>query len=38
MKRMRLHVSLPSVEQAVAFCTTSFNAPPSVLKTDAACC
>ncbi|MDA5194374.1 ArsI/CadI family heavy metal resistance metalloenzyme [Govanella unica] len=34
MKRLHLHVSVPSIEQAVAFYTTLFNAPPSVLKTD----
>lgn len=34
MKRLHLHVSVPSIEQAVVFYTTLFNAPPSMLKAD----
>jgi catechol 2,3-dioxygenase-like lactoylglutathione lyase family enzyme len=34
MKRLHLHVSVPNIEQAVAFYTALFDAPPSVLKTD----
>lgn len=34
MKRLHLHISVPNIEQAVAFYTVLFNAPPSVLKTD----
>jgi catechol 2,3-dioxygenase-like lactoylglutathione lyase family enzyme len=34
MKRLHLHVSVPSLDEAVAFYTTLFDAPPSVLKHD----
>ena len=34
MKRLHLHVSVPSVEQAIAFYSTLFAAPPSVVKDD----
>lgn len=34
MKRLHLHISVPAIEQAVAFYTALFNAPPSVLKPD----
>lgn len=34
MRCLHLHVSVPNIEQAVAFYTALFDAPPSVLKTD----
>lgn len=34
MKRLHLHVSVPSINEAVAFYSTLFDAPPSVLKAD----
>ena len=34
MKRLHLHVSVPSIEQAVAFYSTLCDAPPTVLKDD----
>lgn len=34
MKRLHLHISVPAIEQAVAFYTALFDAPPSVLKDD----
>jgi len=34
MKRLHLHISVPSVEQAIAFYSTLFAAPPSVVKDD----
>lgn len=34
MKRLHLHVSVPDIEQAVAFYSTLFDAPPAVLKED----
>lgn len=34
MKRLHLHVSVPEVEQAIAFYTTLFGAAPSVVKDD----
>src|SRR5947209_7823931 len=34
MKRIHLHVSVPDIDQAIAFYTTLFNAAPSVVKTD----
>ena len=34
MKRLHLHISVPAIEQAVAFYTALFGAPPSVLKAD----
>jgi len=34
MKRLHLHVSVPSIGEAVAFYSTLFDAPPSVLKDD----
>jgi catechol 2,3-dioxygenase-like lactoylglutathione lyase family enzyme len=34
MKRLHLHVSVPSIDEAVAFYSTLFNASPSVLKDD----
>lgn len=34
MKRLHLHVSVPNIEQAVAFYSTLFDAPPSVMKAD----
>ncbi|WP_443970537.1 ArsI/CadI family heavy metal resistance metalloenzyme [Sphingobium sp. CR28] len=34
MKRLHLHVSVPHIEQAVAFYTTLFDAPPVVIKDD----
>ncbi len=34
MKRLHLHLSVPSIERAVAFYSVLFNAPPSVLKAD----
>ena len=34
MKRMHLHVSVPNIEQAIAFYTTLFDAPPIVVKDD----
>lgn len=34
MKRLHLHVSVPSIDEAVAFYSTLFDAPPSVVKGD----
>lgn len=34
MKRLHLHVSVPSMERAVEFYSTLFDIPPSVLKAD----
>jgi predicted enzyme related to lactoylglutathione lyase len=34
MKRLHLHVSVPSIDEAVAFYSTLFDAPPSVVKAD----
>lgn len=34
MKRIHLHISVPNVEQAIAFYSTMFDAPPSVVKQD----
>lgn len=34
MKRLHLHVNVPSIEQAVAFYSTLFDAAPSILKDD----
>lgn len=34
MKRLHLHVGVPSIEQAIAFYSILFDAPPSVLKDD----
>lgn len=34
MKRLHLHVSVPSIDEAVAFYSTLFDAPPAVLKDD----
>lgn len=34
MKRIHLHISVPNVEQAIAFYSTMFDAPPSVVKPD----
>ena len=34
MKRLHLHVSVPAIDEAVAFYSTLFGAPPSVLKDD----
>ncbi|GAA0295524.1 ArsI/CadI family heavy metal resistance metalloenzyme [Sphingomonas oligophenolica] len=34
MKRIHLHVSVPDIDQAIAFYTTLFDAPPVVVKTD----
>lgn len=34
MKRLHLHVSVPDIEQAVAFYSTLFDAQPTVLKGD----
>jgi len=34
MKRLHLHVSVPDIEQAVAFYSTLFGAPPVVVKDD----
>jgi len=34
MKRIHLHISVPNVEQAIAFYSIMFDAPPSVVKPD----
>jgi len=34
MKRIHLHVSVPDIDQAIAFYTTMFDAAPIVVKTD----
>jgi catechol 2,3-dioxygenase-like lactoylglutathione lyase family enzyme len=34
MKRLHLHVSVPSIDEAVSFYSTLFGAPPTVLKGD----
>lgn len=34
MKRLHLHVSVPKLEPAIAFYSTLFDAPPSVVKDD----
>ena len=34
MKRLHLHVSVPNIEHAIAFYSTLFDAPPSVVKDD----
>ncbi len=34
MKRLHMHVSVPNLEQAIAFYSTLFDAPPSVVKDD----
>lgn len=34
MKRLHLHVSVPDLDQAMAFYSTLFGAPPSVIKPD----
>lgn len=34
MKRLHLHVSVPAIEPAIAFYSTLFDAPPSVVKDD----
>lgn len=34
MKRLHLHVSVPSIAEAVTFYSTLFDAPPTVLKDD----
>ena len=34
MKRLHLHVSVPDIEPAIAFYSTLFDAPPSVVKQD----
>ncbi len=34
MKRMHLHVSVPNIEQAIAFYGALFDAPPVVVKDD----
>lgn len=34
MKRLHLHVSVPSIDEAIAFYSTLFDAPPSVVKDD----
>lgn len=34
MKRLHLHVSVPDIDQAIAFYSTLFNAQPSVTKDD----
>lgn len=34
MKRLHLHVSVPSIAEAVTFYSVLFDAPPSVLKDD----
>jgi len=34
MKRLHMHVSVPNIEQAIAFYSTLFDAPPSVVKDD----
>ena len=34
MKRLHMHISVPSIDQAVVFYTTLFDAPPVVVKDD----
>jgi len=34
MKRLHLHISVPSIEDAIAFYSTLFDAPPLVVKDD----
>jgi catechol 2,3-dioxygenase-like lactoylglutathione lyase family enzyme len=34
MKRLHLHVSVPDIDQAIAFYSTLFDAPPVVVKDD----
>jgi len=34
MKRLHLHISVPDLSQSVAFYTTLFGAPPTVVKDD----
>jgi catechol 2,3-dioxygenase-like lactoylglutathione lyase family enzyme len=34
MKRLHLHVSVPDIDQAIAFYSTLFDAPPTVTKPD----
>jgi hypothetical protein len=34
MKRLHLHISVPAIEEAVAFYSTLFDAPPCVVKDD----
>ena len=34
MKRLHLHVSVPDIDQAIAFYSTLFDAPPAVVKDD----
>jgi catechol 2,3-dioxygenase-like lactoylglutathione lyase family enzyme len=34
MKRLHLHISVPDIDQAVAFYTALFGAPPVVVKDD----
>jgi catechol 2,3-dioxygenase-like lactoylglutathione lyase family enzyme len=34
MKRLHMHVGVPNIEKAVAFYSTLFDAPPSVVKDD----
>lgn len=34
MKRLHMHVSVPNIEQAIAFYSTLFDAPPAVVKDD----
>jgi catechol 2,3-dioxygenase-like lactoylglutathione lyase family enzyme len=34
MKRLHLHVSVPSIDEAVAFYSTLFDAPPLIVKDD----
>jgi hypothetical protein len=34
MKRLHLHVSVPDIGQAVAFYSTLYDAPPTVVKSD----
>lgn len=34
MKRLHMHVSVPNIEQAIAFYSTLFDAPPAVVKHD----
>ncbi len=34
MKRMHVHVSVPDIDQAIAFYSTLFDAPPAVVKPD----
>ena len=34
MKRLHLHISVPDLDQAIAFYNTLFDAPPTVVKAD----